>query len=142
QTNEESNRLPPFSTLIIIINVECHYFQKHTANNSRWWQQSLSVLSCRVFQGDRKALSFGEQKLNLHQAGKEFEPKAKTPTPGSADLCLITKTPLTAIAAHLKACGVMIEEGPVDRMGAVGPIRSLYFRDHDDNLIEVSNYQQ
>ncbi|KAF4105305.1 glyoxalase domain-containing protein 5 [Onychostoma macrolepis] len=95
-----------------------------------------------TFKGDRKALSFGEQKLNLHQAGEEFEPKAKTPTPGSADLCLITKTPLTAVAAHLKACGVTIEEGPVDRTGAVGPIRSLYFRDPDHNLIEVSNYQQ
>ncbi|XP_043112964.1 glyoxalase domain-containing protein 5 [Puntigrus tetrazona] len=95
-----------------------------------------------TFKGDRKALSFGEQKLNLHQAGKEFEPKAKTPTPGSADLCFITKTPLTTVAAHLQACGVTIEQGPVDRTGAVGPIRSLYFRDPDNNLIEVSNYQQ
>ncbi|XP_056328969.1 glyoxalase domain-containing protein 5 [Danio aesculapii] len=95
-----------------------------------------------TFKGDRKALSFGEQKINLHQVGKEFEPKAQTPTPGSADLCLITKTPLKAVADHLKACGVTIEEGPVDRTGAVGPISSLYFRDPDDNLIEVSNYQQ
>ncbi|KAK9963543.1 hypothetical protein ABG768_006719 [Culter alburnus] len=95
-----------------------------------------------TFKGDRKALSFGEQKINLHQVGKEFEPKANTPTPGSADLCLITKTPLTTVAAHLKACGVKIEEGPVDRTGAVGPISSLYFRDPDHNLIEVSNYQQ
>ncbi|TRZ01028.1 hypothetical protein DNTS_034920 [Danionella cerebrum] len=93
-----------------------------------------------TFKGNRKALSFGEQKFNLHQVGKEFEPKAKTPTPGSADLCLITKTPLTTVAAHLKDCGVNIEEGPVDRTGAVGPISSIYFRDPDDNLIEVSNY--
>ncbi|XP_051514220.1 glyoxalase domain-containing protein 5 [Myxocyprinus asiaticus] len=103
-----------------------------------------TVLGMEVvtFKGDRKALSFGEQKLNLHQVGKEFEPKAKIPTPGSADLCLITKTPLATVAAHLKACGVTIEEGPVDRTGAVGPITSLYFRDPDDNLIEVSNYQK
>ncbi|XP_055034612.2 glyoxalase domain-containing protein 5 [Misgurnus anguillicaudatus] len=103
-----------------------------------------TVLGMEVitFKGDRKALSFGEQKFNLHQVGKEFEPRAKIPTPGSADLCLITKTPLMTVAAHLKACGVTIEEGPVDRTGAVGLISSLYFRDPDDNLIEVSNYHR
>ncbi|XP_076878931.1 glyoxalase domain-containing protein 5 [Brachyhypopomus gauderio] len=101
-----------------------------------------SVLGMQVvtFKGDRKALSFGEQKFNLHEVGKEFEPKAKSPTPGSADLCLITKTPLESVAVHLKACGVSVEEGPVERTGAVGPITSLYFRDPDNNLIEVSNY--
>uniref|UniRef100_A0A3B5PP63 Glyoxalase domain-containing protein 5 n=1 Tax=Xiphophorus maculatus TaxID=8083 RepID=A0A3B5PP63_XIPMA len=103
-----------------------------------------SVLGMEVvtFKGNRKALGFGKQKFNLHQLGKEFEPKAKRPTSGSADLCLITKTPLTAVAAHLKVCGVEIEEGPVQRSGAVGPITSLYFRDPDHNLIEVSNYNQ
>ncbi|XP_062855770.1 glyoxalase domain-containing protein 5 [Trichomycterus rosablanca] len=101
-----------------------------------------SVLGMEVvsFKGNRKALSFGDQKFNLHEVGKEFEPKAKTPTPGSADLCLITKTPLESVAAHLKECGVKIEEGPVERTGAQGPIMSLYFRDPDNNLIEVSNY--
>ncbi|KAI5624744.1 glyoxalase domain-containing protein 5 [Silurus asotus] len=101
-----------------------------------------SVLGMGVvtFKGNRKALSFGEQKFNLHEAGKEFEPKANNPLPGSADLCLITKTPLETVAAHLKECGVKIEEGPVERTGAVGPINSLYFRDPDHNLIEVSNY--
>ncbi|XP_020784636.1 glyoxalase domain-containing protein 5 isoform X2 [Boleophthalmus pectinirostris] len=92
--------------------------------------------------GNRKALGFGQQKFNLHQLGQEFEPKAKRPTPGSADICLITKTPLAAVAAHLKICGVKIEEGPIERSGAMGPITSLYFRDPDDNLIEVSNYNQ
>ncbi|XP_066505890.1 glyoxalase domain-containing protein 5 [Hoplias malabaricus] len=101
-----------------------------------------SVLGMEIatFKGDRKALCFGSQKLNLHEVGKEFEPKAKAPTPGSADLCLITKTPLASVAAHLKECGVNIEEGPVERTGAMGPITSLYFRDPDNNLIEVSCY--
>ncbi|KAM9850412.1 glyoxalase domain-containing protein 5 [Aulostomus maculatus] len=94
------------------------------------------------FKGNRKALGFGKQKFNLHQLGQEFEPKAKHPTAGSADLCLITRTPLSTVAAHLKVCGVQIEEGPVERTGAVGTITSLYFRDPDDNLIEVSNYDQ
>ncbi|XP_075888968.1 glyoxalase domain-containing protein 5 [Nelusetta ayraudi] len=103
-----------------------------------------SVLGMEVvtFKGDRKALGFGQQKFNLHQLGKEFEPKARRPTSGSADLCLITRTPLATVAAHLQTCGVQIEEGPVQRSGAVGSITSLYFRDPDQNLIEVSNYNQ
>ncbi|XP_023266917.1 glyoxalase domain-containing protein 5 [Seriola lalandi dorsalis] len=103
-----------------------------------------SVLGMEVvtFKGNRKALGFGQQKFNLHQLGQEFEPKAKYPTSGSADLCLITKTPLATVAEHLKDCGVKIEEGPVQRTGAVGTITSLYFRDPDNNLIEVSNYNQ
>lgn len=103
-----------------------------------------SVLGMEVitFKGNRKALGFGQQKFNLHQLGQEFEPKAKHPTSGSADLCLITKTPLTTVTAHLKVCGVKIEEGPVERSGAMGSITSVYFRDPDDNLIEVSNYSQ
>uniref|UniRef100_A0AAY5F4R3 Glyoxalase domain containing 5 n=1 Tax=Electrophorus electricus TaxID=8005 RepID=A0AAY5F4R3_ELEEL len=93
-----------------------------------------------TLKGDRKALSFGEQKFNVHEIGKELEPKAKAPTPGSADLYLITKTPLASVAAHLKACGVNIEEGPVERTGALSPITSIYFRDPDSNLTEISNY--
>lgn len=93
-----------------------------------------------TFGAGRKALSFGRQKINLHQAGKEFEPKAERPTPGSADLCFITATPLEAAMAHVRAAGVAIVEGPVARTGAIGPIQSFYFRDPDLNLIEVSNY--
>ncbi|NXA12868.1 GLOD5 protein, partial [Sapayoa aenigma] len=93
-----------------------------------------------TFKGNRKALRFGHQKFNLHEAGKEFEPKARHPVPGSADICLITQVPLERLLDHLKACGVAIEEGPVDRTGAVGPITSVYFRDPDENLIEVSRY--
>jgi catechol 2,3-dioxygenase-like lactoylglutathione lyase family enzyme len=88
----------------------------------------------------RKALHFGRQKINLHQRGKEFEPKAANPLPGSADLCFIAAVPLEAVIAHLEACGVTIELGPVDRTGATGPIRSVYIRDPDRNLIEISTY--
>jgi catechol 2,3-dioxygenase-like lactoylglutathione lyase family enzyme len=90
--------------------------------------------------GARKALQFGQQKLNLHQAGQEFEPKAHHPTPGSADLCLIIETPLVQAIEHLQACGVTIEAGIVRRTGAMGPIDSIYLRDPDGNLIELSNY--
>ena len=86
----------------------------------------------------RKALSFGSQKINLHEWGKEFDPKAWNPTPGSADLCLLTDTPLSAFIEHLKNLGVPILVGPVARTGAVGPIRSVYIRDPDKNLIEVA----
>ena len=100
------------------------------------------VLGMQVvtFAGGRKALAFGEQKINLHQRGKEFEPKAHAPTPGSADLCFITATPVADVLVHLRACGVAVLEGPVARTGAVGPITSVYFRDPDHNLIEVANY--
>ena len=97
-------------------------------------------MSVETFGAGRTALKFGAQKFNLHQAGREFEPKAARPTPGSADLCLIATTPLDSVVAHLDAKGVAIEEGPVSRTGATGPITSVYFRDPDQNLIEVSNY--
>ncbi len=90
--------------------------------------------------GNRKALRFGEQKINLHQAGKEFEPKAAHPTPGSGDLCFITKTPIEEVISHLKALHHAVELGPVERTGAVGTLRSIYLRDPDFNLIEISNY--
>jgi catechol 2,3-dioxygenase-like lactoylglutathione lyase family enzyme len=93
-----------------------------------------------AFGNGRTALSFGNQKINLHLAGKEFEPHAHRPMPGSADLCFITATPLDAAMAHVRGEGVEILEGPVDRTGATGPMRSFYFRDPDSNLIEVSNY--
>ena len=87
----------------------------------------------------RHALVFGSQKINLHQAGAEFEPKANHPTPGSADLCLLSDTALDDWITHLSDCGVKIEEGPVARTGAEGPLRSIYLRDPDANLIEISN---
>lgn len=96
-------------------------------------------MGVETFGENRKALTFGHQKINLNRAGHEFEPKAKRPTPGSADLCFISKTSVEDIIAHLQAEDVVIEKGPIRRTGATGPILSVYFRDPDDNLIEVSN---
>ena len=93
-----------------------------------------------VFGGGRTALAFGSSKINLHRAGREFEPKAASPVPGSADLCLITRDPLDAVTAELRRHGVAVEEGPVERTGATGTIRSVYVRDPDGNLVELSNY--
>ncbi|CAE1304709.1 Glyoxalase domain-containing protein 5,Glyoxalase domain-containing protein RDO1,Glyoxalase domain-containing protein 5 homolog,Virulence protein STM3117 [Acanthosepion pharaonis] len=90
--------------------------------------------------GTRKALTFGNQKINLHEHGKEFEPKASEPRPGSADICFITQTNILDVMKHLEVCQVSVLEGPVERTGANGPIISVYVRDPDDNLIEISNY--
>ncbi|TDJ63051.1 MAG: VOC family protein, partial [Proteobacteria bacterium] len=89
---------------------------------------------------NRTALTFGSQKINLHQAGKEFKPRALRPTPGSADVCFITETPLEQVMQHLRDCGIDIVEGPVDKTGAIGALKSVYIRDPDQNLIEISNY--
>jgi catechol 2,3-dioxygenase-like lactoylglutathione lyase family enzyme len=87
---------------------------------------------------ERKAFKFGRQKINLHVKGREFEPKAHTPVPGALDLCFIAAVPLDDVIARLNAAAVPIVEGPVMRTGATGPIRSVYVRDPDLNLIEVS----
>ncbi len=93
-----------------------------------------------TFLGDRKALKFGQQKINLHQVGREFDPKALIPTAGSGDLCFIATTPVNQIIEELQAAHVSIELGPVERTGANGTILSVYLRDPDHNLIEISNY--
>ncbi len=92
-----------------------------------------------TFGDGRTALAFGRQKINLHQAGQEIDPKATHPTPGSGDICLITETPMAVVVDHLRICGVAVEEGPAPRTGAEGPITSVYFRDPDGNLVEISN---
>jgi catechol 2,3-dioxygenase-like lactoylglutathione lyase family enzyme len=95
-----------------------------------------------TFGAGRRALSFGRQKINLHPAGRELEPKARVPTPGSGDLCFITSTPLAEVEQQLRARGIeLLQGGPSRRSGATGAIMSLYFRDLDGNLIEVSRYE-
>ncbi|HLZ56412.1 MAG TPA: VOC family protein [Ktedonosporobacter sp.] len=103
-----------------------------------FYQRVLGMQTVQ-FGAGRTALQFGQQKINLHEAGHEFEPKALHPTPGSADLCFLTSVPLEQVAAHLHTCGVPIEEGPVNRTGATGLIRSVYIRDPDGNLLEIAN---
>jgi catechol 2,3-dioxygenase-like lactoylglutathione lyase family enzyme len=93
------------------------------------------------FGAGRRALAFGTSKINLHERGKEFEPKAEHATPGSADICLIVEDDIADVVAQLDAAGVPIEEGPVERTGATGPIVSCYLRDPDRNLVELSNYR-
>lgn len=105
----------------------------------RFYEKVLGMKAATFGEG-RTALHFGRAKINLHLAGKEFEPKALKPTPGSADLCFITETPLAQVIEHLKSCGAAVELGPVARTGANGPMTSIYIRDPDRNLIEISNY--
>jgi catechol 2,3-dioxygenase-like lactoylglutathione lyase family enzyme len=97
-------------------------------------------MTVETFGAGRKALKFGSQKINLHERGKEFEPKAEFPTPGAIDICFISKIPVESVKRTLEAKGIKIIEGPSVRTGAVGPILSIYFRDPDNNLVEISNY--
>jgi catechol 2,3-dioxygenase-like lactoylglutathione lyase family enzyme len=102
--------------------------------------QRILKMSVITFGEQRFALQFGQQKINTHQYGKEFEPKAHLPVPGSLDLCFISDMPLIAVQKHIEQQGVKIIEGPVQRTGAIGKIISLYIRDPDLNLIEISQY--
>jgi len=122
------NRLDHFVLTVASIEATCGFYSR------------VLGMEVRTFAEDRKSLHFGVSKINLHQSGREFDPKAAKPTPGSADVCLIADMPMEQVVAHLRECGVSIIEGPVRRTGATGTIDSVYFRDPDGNLIEVSNY--
>ena len=98
----------------------------------------LLGMQVQTFGPGRKALRFGAQKINIHVKGQEFEPKAHLPVPGALDLCFIASEPLDTVIARLQAQGAHILEGPVMRTGATGPIRSIYLRDPDLNLVEIS----
>jgi catechol 2,3-dioxygenase-like lactoylglutathione lyase family enzyme len=104
--------------------------------------ESVLGMTVEAFGEGRLALKFGDQKINLHKHGHEFEPKANMPAPGSEDLCFITTTELKVAMAHVQSMGIDIIEGPVLRTGATGPIMSFYLRDPDGNLIEVANHEK
>ncbi len=104
-----------------------------------FYARALGVVAI-TFDGGRRALQIGRCKINLHQVGHEFEPKAAQPRPGTQDICLISTTPLPDVIGHLRGAGVEIIEGPVPRTGALGPMESVYLRDPDGNLIEVACY--
>ena len=121
-------RIDHFVLTVASIEATCAFYEK------------VLGIKIEIFGEGRKALKFENQKINLHEVGKEFEPKAKTPTAGSGDFCLVTDQDIKTVVTHLKECDVEIEDGPVSRTGANGPITSIYFRDPDFNLIEVSQY--
>lgn len=105
------------------------------------WYQRVLGMERETFGPDRRtALRFGSQKLNLHQERAEFRPNAKEARPGSIDICFITAIAAADVARHLGGCGVAIELGPVEKIGALGPMTSVYCRDPDGNLIEIATY--
>jgi len=116
--------------VLTVVNIEItlHFYQR------------VLGMEKQTFASNRVALKFGNQKINLHQAGNEPEPKATMPLPGSADLCFVAQSPLPDAMQHVRDCGVDILEGPVARTGAMGPMASFYFRDPDLNLIELCHY--
>jgi catechol 2,3-dioxygenase-like lactoylglutathione lyase family enzyme len=122
-----------------ITNIDHIVLTVKNINKTVQFYESVLGMVGESFGESRIALKFGSQKINLHEHGNEFEPRANKPTPGSEDLCFLTDTKLEAVMKHVTSKGVKIIEGPVKRTGATGPIISIYFRDPDQNLIEVAN---
>ena len=101
----------------------------------------MKLVRFRTPGGERLSFNFGAQKINLHEWGREFEPRAHVAVPGSLDLCFIASVPLNQVMQKLESAGIPILEGPVARTGAKGEMRSVYVRDPDLNLVEVSVYE-
>jgi catechol 2,3-dioxygenase-like lactoylglutathione lyase family enzyme len=104
--------------------------------------QTVLGMAPVTFGSGRRALAFGQSKINLHPANAPLAPHANHPVPGSADLCFVTTESPQSVIDHLRKCSINIEEGPVPRTGALGSITSVYLRDPDGNLIEVSSYHE
>jgi catechol 2,3-dioxygenase-like lactoylglutathione lyase family enzyme len=105
-----------------------------------WWYEHVLGMRRETFAENRTALTFGNQKINLHQQGREVKPNAAAAAPGTADICFITPLPTDDVVTHLSLCGVPIEHGPVPQTGAQGPMTSVYIRDPDGNLVEIATY--
>ena len=125
----EINAIDHFVLTVASVEATCEFYER------------VLGMKAVTFAGGRRALEFGSQKINLHQAGQEFEPKARMPGTGSEDFCLISGEPLEEVIRHLEKVGVAIEVGPVPKTGAAGPMMSVYIRDPDGNLVEISEYE-
>ena len=123
-----------------IVNLDHIVLTVRDIANTVEFYESVLGMSQEIYDDGRIALKFGNQKINLHEYGREIEPKASQPIPGSEDLCFITDTRIEVAMESVKSKGIYILEGPVKRTGATGSIISFYFRDPDGNLIEISNY--
>lgn len=123
------DRIDHFVLTVTSIDVTCEFYQRVLG----FERQSRD--------GKPTSLSFGRNKINVHQADRTFGLKARLPTPGAGDFCLVTLDPIDAVIAHLGRCGVAIEKGPIGRAGALGPMTSVYLRDPDGNLVELSSYE-
>ena len=123
-----------------IVNLDHIVLMVRDIANTVEFYESVLGMSQEIYDDGRIALKFGNQKINLHEYGREIEPKASQPIPGSEDLCFITDTKIEIAMESVKSKGIYILEGPVRRTGAIGSIISFYFRDPDGNLIEIANY--
>jgi catechol 2,3-dioxygenase-like lactoylglutathione lyase family enzyme len=111
---------------------------RNLESSCHFYEEVLGMVR-QEFQPGRWSLNFGQQKLNVHVVGSVIDPNVRHATPGSADLCFLTRTPIAEVVTRLAALNIAIIDGPIERTGACGPIHSIYFYDPDENLIEVAN---